>query len=146
MSFKTIIYEGKEVRAFDFLMKKENALDIISGKKKVETRSYSPFYYRLIHDKEQDELNKKDTDNFVPPIRDDISFIHFHNYNNSWFLNVRISEIGVGKFSEQYLKELSKEFDFNDFDNEWQQFENLSDEDKPVFYWFAIKEIVNHNL
>ena len=94
MSFKTITYEGKEHQAFDFLMKKENALDIISGIKKVETRSYSSFYYKILLDKEQDKLNRDSPEKFVPPIRTDISFIHFRNYNNSWFLNVRISEIG----------------------------------------------------
>lgn len=143
---KTIIYEGKEMQAFDFLMKKENALDILSGNKKVEIRSFSPFYYRLIHDKEQDKLNQKDPDNFIPPIRADVSFIHFHNYNNSWFLNVRINEIGVGNLSEQYISDFSKEFNFHDFDDEWQQYKDLPEDKIPGFYWFAIKEVVNHNI
>ena len=143
---KTIIYEGKEFQAFDFIMRKENALDIISGKKKIETRACTPFYDRLVIDKEQEKLNKEDPKNFIPPIRADISFINFHNYNNSWFLTVRINEIGCSRFSKKEIEDIAKEFDFHDFDNEWQQYDNLAEKEKPSFYWFSIKEVVEHNI
>jgi len=143
---KTIIYEGKEVQAYDFLMKKENALDIVSGKKKVEIRSFSDYYHKILTDKEQDEKNHENIDEYIVPIRTDIEFIHFHNYNNSWFLNVKIDEIGLSMMDKEDIEMLEEDFNFHDFDNEWQQYSNLPDEEKPMFYWFSITEVIDHNL
>jgi hypothetical protein len=133
---KKIQYKGEEHEAFDFLMKKENALEILSGNKKIETRCYSDYYYRLVSDK-----NDKDK-----PVRDDISFIYFHNYNNTWYLIVRIKEFGISNLSKKEVENIAKEFDFHDNDNEWQKYSHLPDDEKPAFYWFAISEIVSHNL
>jgi hypothetical protein len=143
---KKIFYNGKEVEAYDFLMKKENALDIISGKKKIEVRSFSPYYYKLLVDREQEMKNKENPDDYIVPVRTDIEFIHFHNYNNSWFLDVKINEIGLSMMDKEDIEMLAEEFDFHDFDNEWQQYEKLIDEEKPLFFWFAIEKIIGHDL
>jgi len=143
---KQILYNGKEVEAYDFIMRKENALDIIDGKKRIEIRSFSPYYHKLLIDKEQEKINQENPNEYIEPIRTDIEFIHFHNYNNSWFLDVKINEIGLSIMNKEDIEMLAEDFDFHDFDNEWQQFENLPDEQKPLFYWFSITKIVGHNF
>jgi len=143
---KKIIYEDKEVDAYDFLMKKENALEIMSGKKKLEIRSFTPKYYKLLIDREQEAKNRENPEEYILPIRTDISFIHFHNYNNSWFLNVKIKEIGLAMMDKEEIEILAEEFDFHDYDNEWQKFEKLPNAQKPMFFWFAIEKIIEHNV
>ena len=113
---KKIIYEGKEVEAYDFLMKKENALEIISGKKKLEIRSFTPKYLELLIDREQEVKNRENYEEYILPIRTDISFIHFHNYTNSWFLNVKINEIGLAMMCKEDIETLAEDFDFHDYD------------------------------
>jgi len=134
------------VQAFDFLMKRENALDIISGKKKLEIRSFSPYYHKLLTDKEQERKNRDNPEEDIVPIRTDIEFIHFHNYNNSWFLNVKINEVGLSMIEKEDIEMLAEDFGFHDFDNEWSLYKDLPNSEKPLFYWFSIIEIINHNL
>ena len=47
----TIEVNGKPVEAYHLIMKKENALDILKGKKKVEIRAFSEKYNYLFIDK-----------------------------------------------------------------------------------------------
>jgi len=143
---KKITYQGKEYQAYDFIMKKEHALDIISGKKTLEIRSFTPFYNKMFFDKEQDKLNKEKPEEFLVPMRTDVEFIHFRNYNNSWFLIVRIDDIGCSMMDKDDIEILAEDYNFHDYDKEWQQFEHLSDDEKPLFFWFHINEIVTHNI
>ena len=141
---------GKEVEAYGLKMKKENALEIIAGKKTLEIRSFNPFYCRMFTDKEQLEKNTKlreegRGDECIEPIKN-VQYIHFHDYNNSWFLDVQIDEAGISTMCQEDVEMLAEDFDFHDYDNEWQQFEETSEEEKPIFYWFHIKSIVGKNI
>ena len=136
---------GKEVEAYDLLMKKDNALDIISGKKTLEIRVFSNHYATMFTDPKQlaknEELRKagKD-DDCVEPLKS-IQYIHFHNYNNSWSLDVKIDEIGLSSMTEEDIEDLH-DFGFHDYDNDWQQYKDKDLEDVPMFYWMHIKEIL----
>lgn len=44
---KTIKYNGQEVEAYSLIMTKANALDILNGKKVIETRKLSSKYENL---------------------------------------------------------------------------------------------------
>lgn len=136
---------GKEVEAYDLLMKKENALDIISGNKTLEIRVFSNHYAKMFTDQKQLEINEelrregKDYE-CIEPIKG-IQYVHFHNYNNSWALDVKIDEIGLSSMTEEDIEDLH-DFDFHDYDKEWQQYEDKDIEDIPMFYWLHIKDIV----
>ena len=45
--------EGKEVEAYNLLMRKEYAMDIVSGKKTLEIREFKSHYVDMFTDKEQ---------------------------------------------------------------------------------------------
>lgn len=142
----TININGKEVEAYDLLMKKENALDIISGKKTLEIRAFSNHYSMMFTDFEQLEKNKKlreegNDDDCIEPLKG-IKYVHFHNYNNSWTLDVQIDEIGLSSMCQEDIEDLADGFDFHDYDNEWQQYEGKYIEDIPMFYWLHIKKIL----
>jgi len=143
LSMKKILYKGQEVEAFDLLMQKENAIDILHGNKKVETRSFSPFYFSRFIDKKKQKTSKNINDYII---RQDVEFIHFHNYTNSWFLNVRINESGLFVLDKESVEIMNNDFGFHDFNNEWQQYDDIPSSQKPMFYWFSISEIVNHNF
>jgi len=139
MSFKTITYKGKEVRAFDFLMKKENALDIISGKKKIEFRDFSPHYCNLFENKEKDNEGNKIT-------RNDIHFIHFTNYNKSWFLNVKIEKVDYCAINKNWHDYFVKNYDTHDFEGLWQKNEGKDWKNCPAIFFMPILEVLEHNI
>ena len=124
--------EGKEVEAYNLLMRKEYAMDIVSGKKTLEIREFKSHYVDMFTDKEQ--LKK--------PFKS-VSYVRFHNYDYSWILDVKIDEIGLSTMCQEDIEELAEAFNFHDYDKEWQQFEHLEDDEKPLFYWLHIKEIVS---
>lgn len=145
-----ISHQGKEVEAYSLIMKKENALEIISGKKKLEIRSFSDYYVQMFTDKklvaENDKLKEEGRDDeCVAPLKA-TEYIRFHDYNNSWYLDVHVHEIALYMMCQEDIEELAEEFDFHDYDNEWQKYENTPDEDKPLFYWLHIDKVIGHNL
>jgi hypothetical protein len=138
--------KGEEVEAYSLLMRKEYALDIISGKKTLEIRSFNSHYGSMFTDKEQlaknEELRKAGKDDeCVTPLKD-IWYVRFHNYNYSWTLDVEIDEMDISTVCQEDIEDLAEWFGFHDYDNEWQQYEHLDDDEKPIFYWLHIKEIV----
>lgn len=87
---KTIILpDGTERPCFDLIMRKENAWDILDGKKGLEFRAMSDFYIKkfLVPKTSLQET----LDAFEVK---DVNFVHFHDYNNSWFLDVYVEYVG----------------------------------------------------
>lgn len=142
-----ILVNGKEVEAYSLLMKKENALDIVSGKKRLEIREFKSHYVEMFTDRKQLEINeglrKCGRDEECEEPFKPIKYVQFHNYNYSWTLDVEIDEIGLSTVCKEDIEELAEAFDFNDFNNEWQQYEHLNDDEKPIFYWLHIKEVIS---
>ena len=87
---ETIIAEP--IKVLNLIMKKEFAKQILEGTKEIEWRVFSPFYESRLIDEKVLEFKSLHLDN------DDITYcvsdirhpkvIHFHNYNNSWMLDV----------------------------------------------------------
>ena len=131
-----ITHKGQKVEAYSLIMRKENALDIVSGKKKVETRSANEFYMRMFLDfSDSKEVKMKQT-----------PAIHFHNYNNTWHLDVMIKSAGFCYLDFETIKEFNDEFDFHDFDEDAKIYDELPNEEKPMFFWFEIDEVIGTNI
>ncbi|WP_462387285.1 hypothetical protein [Phocaeicola plebeius] len=146
---KTIKYNGQEVEAYSLIMTKANALDILNGKKVIETRKLSSKYEKMFTNfkqlEENERLRKEGRENECQPIlRTDIEAIHFYSTGAPWFLDVAIDEIGIGEVTEEGIKFMHEEFDFHDFDEQLEEFKKNPPEEIPLFYYLHISEVINH--
>lgn len=146
---KTIKYNGQEVEAYSLIMTKANALDILNGKKVIETRKLSSKYEKMFTNfkqlEENERLRKEGRENECQPIlRTDIEAIHFYSTGAPWFLDVAIDEIGIGEVTEEGIKFMHEEFDFHDFDEQLEEFKKNPPEEIPLFYYLHISEVIKH--
>lgn len=144
-----ILYKDKEVEAFSLVLQKKYAKEIVDGKKTIEIRAATDKYFDMFSDKEMQKANdlarkEKRFDDIVPPFRRDVEGLHFYNYSGTMELDVLIDDWGFALMTKEDIEFLNEEFDFHDYDNEWQKFAELADEDKPAFFWFHISEILSY--
>lgn len=59
-----ITYNGKEHEAYALVMKRENALEILNGTKRVEIRAFTEFYDRMFLDMDIVAKNERDPEHF----------------------------------------------------------------------------------
>ncbi|MCK0201352.1 hypothetical protein [Ornithobacterium rhinotracheale] len=143
---------NQEVEAYRLIMKKENAKDIVSGKKKLEVRNYNNIYCGMFLDKKKFEEYLKDLEdpNGTMALSDavkDTKYIRFTNYNGSWHLDVSIDFIEPFEMSKENVEAIGQNYNFHDFDDQWQEFEDLSQEEKPFFFGIVIDKVINrHNI
>lgn len=125
---------------FDCLMTKKNALAIVRGEKKLEIRDVSDFYMRRF-------LDKSKPANQVPEFLPIFKF-HFHNYTNTWFLDVEIIEMGWAYVNKQANKIFNERFNFHDLDEQAEEFDAIPEDDpqKPMVFWFELGKILDTNL
>ena len=145
----TIEIEGKQVEAYHLIMKKENALDILNGKKKVEIRAFSEKYNDLFIDKKLYKEYQKDLENpngsmTIEDTLKDTAYIYFTNYNKTWELIVEILDIAVYQMTKEDIEVLNEDYDFHNLDNEWQQYKDLTEEEIPMFYGLGLADVVSH--
>lgn len=147
---KKIKYNGQEVEAYALIMRKENALEILEGRKTVEFRFLSDKYQAMFVDKSKlennERLRKEGRDAECDPIvRTDVEAIHFYSTGADWHLDVSIDDIGMGEMTEEFVKFLHKEYDCHEFDEEWQQYKDLPKEEIPIFFYLHIDGIISHS-
>lgn len=145
-----INYNGQEIEAYSLIMTKENALDILNGKKSIETRMLSAKYEKMFTDFAQVDENEKFRkagceQECQPILRTDIEAIHFYSTGAPWTLDVAIDEIGIGEITEEGIKFMHDEFDFHDFDEQLEDFKKNPPEEVPLFYYLHICEIIHHD-
>lgn len=99
--------KGNKAQAFDLILTKDNAYAILSGRKTIEFRKYSDFYIsRFCPPKLAKDLKagRKDLKFETIPC----FFVHFHDYNNTWSLNVAIEAVDFWAMTQKavpYLHE-----------------------------------------
>ncbi|MFI3322051.1 MAG: hypothetical protein R3Y50_05950 [Rikenellaceae bacterium] len=136
-----INYKGEAHEAYSLKMQKKFAKEIVEGKKTLEIRAFSPYYISRFINK-RPATKKGETVDIVSDIKTDVRFIHFSDYKKSWHLDVKIDELGICTMAREDIESLAEDFDFHDYDNEWQQYDSLPDEEKPIFFYLHICEIV----
>lgn len=123
---------GKEVEAFDLIMTKANAWDIINGKKCLELRSLSPFYVkRFLVPKRS--LNMT-VSAFEPK---DVHAIHFHDYGNTWFLDCHLYGIGMVN-THPHSREFLHRLNCHDLDAEIDENERKGTKEDDTNYCFGL--------
>lgn len=143
-----INYNGQEIEAYSLIMTKENALDILNGKKSIETRMLSAKYEKMFTNfaqvDENENLRKTGREKECQPIlRTDIEAVHFYSTGAPWTLDVAIDEIGICEVTEEGIKFMHDEFDFHDFDEQLEEFKKNPPQEIPLFYYLHICEIIS---
>ncbi|MGM9686930.1 MAG: ASCH domain-containing protein [Bacteroidaceae bacterium] len=149
------------VQVLNLIMRREFAEQILRGEKKVEVRSFSDHYYNRLTDKKVDKwmtahrndknMDREAFDEFMCSTRPVLK-IHFHNYNNSWFLDCTCTENALIGVTEDNVKYLQDKYGCHEFDEllaSIQAKEKGVKNDmvsRPLFYYFAIGEVLDTNL
>ncbi len=135
----------KEIEVLNLIMRREYAEDIINGEKPIELRAYSKHYhdrlidldvanYILEHELPNDELELID---LFRPVR----LIRFHNYTNSWHLDVECKQNNIIAVTRQNVEVLQKEYNCHEFDKMLADFEIKKDNIRPMFFYFVLGEV-----
>lgn len=85
---------GRRAAAFDLVLTKQNAYAIMTGAKTIEFRKFSEFYIKRLaivtkDGKKQDISTDKEYQGRP------IHCIHFHDYNQTWSLDVAIEAVDI---------------------------------------------------
>lgn len=142
--------EAKPIECLNLIMRKEFANQILNGEKKCEIRAFSKHYFDRLYDKDvlnyiQKNIQDDSVEEFAEPLRE-VKKIHFHNYNNSWFLDVECdlttyifamkkdAEWVLNTYGDDEILKLSKDFDAK------------KEMNRPMFFLFGIGKILDTNI
>lgn len=144
----------KPIECLNLIMRREYAEEILAGTKKVEIRSYSQHYADRLYDKDvlayedkywDDELMRMQIFDFTDSVRA-VKKIHFHNYNNSWFLDVECIDNNTVIVNDEQVRYLQEEYDCHEFDDELKELNKCNADVRPMFFYFAVGRILSTNL
>ena len=143
---------AESVECLNLIMKKVYAEQILAGTKKLEFRAYSKFYIRrLIDSAVADYIREHSDDEDVLTFCNDIrqvNSIHFHDYNNSWFLDVECTFNDVFSITKEDIRMLNEKYDCHDYDDDLKRMDaiNIPIEERPWIFFFVCGKVLDTNL
>ena len=140
----------KGIECLNLIMKREYAEQILAGTKKLEYRSYSKHYVTRLIDRDTADyirmhINDEDVLTFFNDIRQ-VKKIHFHNYNNSWFLDVECTFNDAFSITKDDIEFMQAKYGVHDFDDDLAYFEKTQEKNRPYLFYFVIGNILATNL
>lgn len=143
---------AKDVECLSLIMKREYAEQILAGTKKLEFRSYSNFYVKRLIDPEVSDFIRANFNNdevimFCNDIRQ-VKKIHFHNYNNSWFLDIECDYNDAFRINKHDVEFLQKEYGCHDFDEDLKRMDanKVPQEKRPWLFYLVCGKVLDTNL
>lgn len=141
---------ARDVECLNLIMKREFAEQILAGTKKLEFRAYSEHYVKRLIDPDvanyiQMHVDDDDVMMFCSDIRQ-VKKIHFHNYSNSWYLDVECDYNDVFSITKRDIEYLNKEYDCHDYDADLARFEAMKAEQRPWLFFFVCGKVLGTNL
>lgn len=144
---------AKPVDCLNLIMRKEFAQQILRGEKKLEFRAYTQHYVDRILDKDvlnymdslPNEPADSDLNTFAQVIRPVIK-IHFHNYSNSWYLDVECVNNFIMTISDDWVKTIQDQFGCHEMDSMLADLNKRKAKDRPMFFAFVIGKVIATNL
>ena len=142
------------IDCLNLIMRREFAEAILKGEKTVEIRAYSQHYCDRLYDKKvleyedahwDDDLMRKQMIDFNDSVRA-VHKIHFHNYNNSWYLDVECVDNNTVIVIDDQVKYLQDEFNCHEFDEELAHLNKRNAKDRPIYFYFAVGKVLDTNL
>ena len=145
------------VECLDLLTKREEAEKILSGEKKIVFVDFNDFYCDKLYDQQTHDFVDKllaDHDDgtlaygvFYSPIKH-VYTIHFHNYSNTWYLDVLLKVNDIMTISDDDIEFLHKEFNCYELDDELKECnkKKIPEDKRPQKFYFVIDEVLDTNL
>ena len=147
-------YKGpKPIECLNLIMRKDYAVQILKGEKDVEFRAFSVHYC--------DRLNDKDVENFMNKYygtkdEEDVMYfakmvrpvkkIRFHNYSNSWFLELFCKKNGYVCLTNEDVQFLNDALGCHELDKMLADFNKRRESNRPLFFFFVCGKVIDTNL
>lgn len=146
--------EFGNIERLDLIMRREWAEKILLGEKRVEFRDFNDFYAGRLYDKATYDYCEKHLDdeefiNLLPsqyPALRQVETIHFHDYNNTWYLDVEVEYNDIMEATQEDADFLHEEYGCDDLyeDVEWQKKHPRAD--TRAYFVFMIRQVLATNL
>lgn len=134
------------IACLNLIMKREFAEAIVKGAKKVEIRAYTQHYVNRLYDaKTEDfvERHKEEPDIlFWCDTLRSVEKIHFHNYNNTWSLDVECTLNDLVAPTDDGIAMLHEEYDCHELDEIHRKLKREGADEVPLFFYFELGNII----
>lgn len=147
-----ILVDGNKEQAYHLILDKEQAIEILNGKRKVVITPDDPIHQRVFFkEKEFKEHCRKfeedpNYDGSVSDIFKDVWYIHFSEYSDKWHLDVEIKDISLDVLLEEVMNIYHEDYNFHDLDEYWQEnCKGLSREELPQIFCIEIDKVISHS-
>ena len=145
--------QPEPVKKLELYASREEADEILKGDRKVIIRPFTDSYWEYMTDHEVDEwmtahrdcfgMDMEAFNEFMCATRP-IDNIHFHDEQDTWFIDTTCIENGLIPVNRERVKDLNDRFDCKDLNRLLMKIENRKDvySEPPLYYYFVIGDVI----